>query len=521
MQDTIFWYQTDAFALACGITFYAAVTYFIWSSRKYVRSNFKMSRKRGVFWYKWKSEPPQHLINYSPLTGIKQCPCPPFGARSAWVGYLLHQVFAWSVIYLQQTTLSNNGMKVDVNFCKNPSEETNWCNFKAEIHPLHLVALVGNGFFVVLHLLQTRKYYDGLAYDVGENASQISVIFLVVTVLFMETSERGLFFGSPVVDFSSYSVAFVRKYHGYFFSWAITFTFWYHPCESTHGHLAGFFYSFCIMLQGSLPYTQVHVWRWWRVCIELGVCAHGAIVAYFTQKHPTLWRMFFFGFLLVFVCTQQYGVIDSLPVQLIIIASYICLAVLVYSYQKASLKDLNEFVRIGTIEYTFVFIVYGISSIAVTIVGEKNLKNGKPHSICFAVILFTLVMIMLTMCLSELFEIIARRMARSAGSHSDDKTKTLIRIRGKTYNITNFLQRHPGGKSILLKYTLPQVADATLAFESQGHSKYAEELLTSMIHDPYADIGGNKMNLIPPSDGKLQSVEEKETKCVNARTPLL
>ena len=50
---------------------------------------------------------------------------------------------------------------------------------------------------------------------------------------------------------------------------------------------------------------------------------------------------------------------------------------------------------------------------------------------------------------------------------------------------------------------------------------YAEELLTSMIHDPYADIGGNKMNLIPPSDGKLQSVEEKETKCVNARTPLL
>ena len=131
-------------------------------------------------------------------------------------------------------------------FLQKSKRRNEWCNFKAEIHPLHLVALVGNGFFVVLHLLQTRKYYDGLAYDVGENASQISVIFLVVTVLFMETSERGLFFGSPVVDFSSYSVAFVRKYHGYFFSWAITFTFWYHPCESTHGHLAGFFYSFVL-----------------------------------------------------------------------------------------------------------------------------------------------------------------------------------------------------------------------------------------------------------------------------------
>ena len=98
---------------------------------------------------------------------------------------------------------------------------------------------------------------DGLAYDVGENANPICCILLVI-MLFMET--RTWIILDPVIDFSDYST-FIRKYHGYFFSWAITFTFWYHPCESTHGHLAGFFYTFCIMLR-FLPYTQVHVWRW-------------------------------------------------------------------------------------------------------------------------------------------------------------------------------------------------------------------------------------------------------------------
>ena len=511
----LFFYQTDAFALICGLIFSIIMTYAIWWSGTYLKTTFTTSRKRGVFWYKWKSEPPKHLIDYSPLTGIKQCPCPPFGARSAWIGYLLHQIFAWSIIYLQQSTLSKNGFEVDINFCEKPNVNNNWCGFKNEIHFLHIIALIGNGFFVFLHLLQTRKYYDGLAYDVGENASQISVVFLLVIVLFMETKERGLFFGSPVVDFSDYSIAFVRKYHGYFFSWAITFTFWYHPCESTHGHLAGFFYTFCIMLQGSLPYTQVHVWRWWRVCLELGVCIHGATVAYFTQKHPTLWRMFFFGFLLVFVCTQQYGVISSFPIQVIIIATYIGFAIFVYRYQKAPLKDLNEFVRIGTIEYTFVFLVYGIVYFVVSVFGEDNLKEGNSIPTFFAVVLFTFIMIMLTMCLSEVFEIIARRMGKSKPREVEkEEDLKLIRIHGKIYNITTFLQRHPGGENILLKFILPDVNDATNAFERQGHSSHANQLLETMLYDSSSTLFDNNIR-------NDNNEKEKKNGVVTAKTPLL
>ena len=39
-----------------------------------------------------------------------------------------------------------------------------------------------------------------------------------------------------------------RKYHGYYFAWAIIYTFWYHPMEITGGHLLGFFYMFLLLL---------------------------------------------------------------------------------------------------------------------------------------------------------------------------------------------------------------------------------------------------------------------------------
>ena len=31
-----------------------------------------------------------------------------------------------------------------------------------------------------------------------------------------------------------------RRYHGYYFAWAIVYTFWYHPMEATTGHLTDY-----------------------------------------------------------------------------------------------------------------------------------------------------------------------------------------------------------------------------------------------------------------------------------------
>ena len=38
---------------------------------------------------------------------------------------------------------------------------------------------------------------------------------------------------------------YVRKYHGYAFSWAVIYTFWYHPMENTYGQgSTALYYSF-------------------------------------------------------------------------------------------------------------------------------------------------------------------------------------------------------------------------------------------------------------------------------------
>jgi hypothetical protein len=60
---------------------------------------------------------------------------------------------------------------------------------------VNIVALLMNAFFIALHFLQTHIWYDGLAQDVSVWSSQVSVIIMLVWILLMENSRRGLFFG--------------------------------------------------------------------------------------------------------------------------------------------------------------------------------------------------------------------------------------------------------------------------------------------------------------------------------------
>ena len=97
----------------------------------------------------------------------------------------------------------------------------------------------------------------------------------------------------------------MRKYHGYVFSWAIIYTFWYHPTDSTIGHLAGFFYMFMLFWQSVLIFNRAHRNRWWTITLELLVIPHGVLVA-ITQP-ANMWRMFGFGFAAIFILTQMHG----------------------------------------------------------------------------------------------------------------------------------------------------------------------------------------------------------------------
>ena len=231
--------QSEApIAWGLGLLFSAAVTGLIWKLSPRL-DRFPKGEKGGTLWYKWKSPPRPELVAFSPATGIKQCPCPTFQAKSAWLCYAAHQAFAWAAIYLMQYHLSGpsadpfafNGTASSCVY-NTTTHETPECGYADMLHWTQWLALLGHAAFILLHLLQTHVWYDGTALDMGENTSQISVVFMLVFVLFMENHERGLFFGArlPIEEVIS---AFALKYHGYLFSWATIYTFWYHPCEGT------------------------------------------------------------------------------------------------------------------------------------------------------------------------------------------------------------------------------------------------------------------------------------------------
>ena len=268
---------------------------------------------QGNLWYYWKLAQPDFWTRFS-----------------AWGLYGLHQIGLWALIAWAQI--------------KRPG-------YTSGLHPVNVIAITFNLLFVALHIVQTRVFYDGLAQDTSILSSQFSVIFLLVFVLMMENSRRGLFFGHKI-DFVERPVGFLRRYHGYYFSWAIVYTFWFHPIEDNIGHLLGTFYVLMMLLQGSLFFTRFHRDRVWTLLLEVFVLAHGAIVAYLTMGGGH-WQMFFFGFLTIFVITQMHGIGLGKKTRWGIVITY--LACVVITYQGRWL-DAIEIMRIPVADFALVYL---------------------------------------------------------------------------------------------------------------------------------------------------------------------
>jgi hypothetical protein len=318
--------RIDVLALAGGLVFSLAFTALIWWGGQFLAVVPHLP-DQGAAWYYWK------------------LPSPTLWSRlSAWGLYLAHQISLWGLIYYAQT----HGRK-----------------YTTGLHAVNVAALGVNALFILLHFIQTQIWYDGLAQDVSIFSSQGSVIVMLVWILLMENSRRGLFFGKKVPIGQSIIQA-ARKYHGYVFAWAAVYTFWYHPMENTWGHLVGFLYMFLLLLQGSLFFTRIHINRWWTVTQEVMVLFHGTIVALLQGNN--LWPMFAFGFGGIFVVTQMHGLGLSLRVRGAILAVYAALAVWVYSGR--GLAKLNEIIRIPVIEYLAVFVLALLIGAALWIVGR-------------------------------------------------------------------------------------------------------------------------------------------------------
>jgi len=66
---------------------------------------------------------------------------------------------------------------------------------------------------------------------------------------------RHIFWQKP--PFSKSIIRAAKTYHGYYFSWTIIYTVWYHPTEATWGHLMAFSYIVVLLLQGSPFYYPI------------------------------------------------------------------------------------------------------------------------------------------------------------------------------------------------------------------------------------------------------------------------
>lgn len=325
--------RRDLLALWGGILFSVLFTGLIWWAGQ--RLDIAHLPDQGVSWYYWK------------------LPEPTFWSRfTAWSFYLAHQLVVWGLIFYAQTRVKR---------------------YTSGLHPVNLWALGANAFFVLLHFIQTHIWYDGLAQDVSIFSSQGAVIVLLVWILLMENSRRGMFFGTRL-PVSQRIIGFARKYHGYFFAWAIIYTFWYHPMEPLSGHLVGFFYTFLLMLQGSLFFTRIHVNRWWTLTQELLVVAHGTLVA--VMQGGGLWPMFFFGFGGIFVITQMHGLGLSRLTRGLILAGYI--AGVLWVYSDRGFGKLDEIIRIPVIDYVAVWVLAGLFGFGLWVARKLGLEPRPP-----------------------------------------------------------------------------------------------------------------------------------------------
>ena len=173
----------------------------------------------------------------------------------------------------------------------------------------------------------------------------------------------------------------VRRYHGYYFSWAIIYTFWYHPVEMTSGHLAGFAYMMLLLLQCSLFFTRFHTNRWWTVSLEFLFVIHGSMVAYFIMNQPgrAPWAYFLFGGMSTFLIIQMHGLGLSTKAKLAIAAPLVLGMVAFYIWIGApgeilGIPNLTFIMYAGTAAVALVvWILMGVAKLAA---GPQNQVSG-------------------------------------------------------------------------------------------------------------------------------------------------
>lgn len=266
---------------------------------------------------------------------------------TAWLGYALHNLGAWLIIAMAR----RNKTRLHGKF--------RW--FNKSMFGLHLV-------FFGLHWLQTQYFYDGLAQDVPEVTALGSVALMLMIIIVMETPRRGLIFGKKV-KFHKRFLRIAKEYHGYFFTWALIYTFWYHPMEDTAGHLVGFFYMFVLLGQSTLLFHRAHLNRKWTFFLEFLVLPHGVMVAILQGK--MMWLMFGFGFGSMFILTQIHGLGLRTNTRRLWYLVFFAGTVATY-VGMGRISQIHEVVRIPVLDYMVIGLLYVVFLAGNAIFGKKE-----------------------------------------------------------------------------------------------------------------------------------------------------
>ncbi len=279
---------------------------------------------------------------------------PTFWSRAtAWLGFVFHQLAIWGTIWYARKHYSK---------------------YTEGLRPANYWALAINLVFIILHYIQTFVFYDAIAQDIPSWTAQFAVALMLIVILAMENPRRGLFFGRKV-GFRRGFVEILKRYHGYFFSFAVIYTFWFHPMVPTWGHLVGFVHVILVMVQGSLMFTRVHLNRKWMFLLEILVLPHAFQVA--LAQGNGLWPMFLFGFAAIFLVTQMHG-LNLKPWMKRAFYSGFILAVLWTYIVLRQPYQVNEVIRIPLIEYAVVFVMYGIFLLVAKITSLFQAGGGTP-----------------------------------------------------------------------------------------------------------------------------------------------
>lgn len=249
---------------AAGLIIYGLIAFVVWYLGPRLEIIEHLADK-GASWYYWKLPEPNILSRLS-----------------VWTGYILHQVTIWILAFFAIKSREKEKREKAVTWI-----------------------FIFNILFVILHLIQTHLFYDGLAQDVPIWSSQFSVIIMLAILLFMLEGRRGLFFGKRVGIKEELRKP-VRKWHGIYISWALIYTFWFHPMEGSYGLLAGFIYMFLLFIQTSMVHKPVHRNTAWIALLESFVALHAFAIAIY--KGQGIWPMFVSGFLFMTFMTYQYGI---------------------------------------------------------------------------------------------------------------------------------------------------------------------------------------------------------------------